>query len=645
MIKRFFVIALLFLISIFITESNSQNRSTERILSFESDIIINKDASMIVVEKIKVHVQGIKIKRGIFRDFPTEYKDNYGNNYNVKFEILEILRDNKTENFHTENLSNGIRVYIGSKNYFPPKGEYTYTIKYKTNRQLGFFETFDELYWNVTGNGWDFQVEKAAATVHLLSNASRNELKALAFTGLQGKKGKNYISEIKSTSKVYFETTKKLYPNEGLTIVVQFPKGIVTEPGDAEKLGYFLEDNRSVLFGFAGVIIISLFYLIVWWRIGKDPKKGLVIPLYEPPGKLSPAAVRFISEMGYDDKIFTTVIISLAVKGYLKVEEDDKDYSLIKLNNGKKLLTADEKIVLSKLKFNSKNGKEVLELKQKNHSTLQKAIKGLKKSLKNSFEKTYFFTNRKYFFIGLSISILILIVSSIGGNEEQIFMVIWVTFWSIGVAALLFAVFKAWKGVLGKGRGKVVALGGAIFITVFAIPFVIGEIVGLFFLSQAGSPLNIVIIALLAVINITFYHLLKAPTLLGRKIMDKIEGFKMYLGVAEKDRLESIKEPTKTSDLFEKYLPFALALNVENTWAEKFSDVLENIEGEQKSYSPSWYSGAGWSTLGAAGFASSLSGSFSSTISSSSTAPGSSSGGSGGGFSGGGGGGGGGGGW
>ncbi|MBT8390890.1 MAG: DUF2207 domain-containing protein, partial [Ignavibacteria bacterium] len=183
MIKRFFVIALLFLISIFITESNSQNRSTERILSFESDIIINKDASMIVVEKIKVHVQGIKIKRGIFRDFPTEYKDNYGNNYNVKFEILEILRDNKTENFHTENLSNGIRVYIGSKNYFPPKGEYTYTIKYKTNRQLGFFETFDELYWNVTGNGWDFQVEKAAATVHLLSNASRNELKALAFTG------------------------------------------------------------------------------------------------------------------------------------------------------------------------------------------------------------------------------------------------------------------------------------------------------------------------------------------------------------------------------------------------------------------------------------------------------------------------------
>jgi uncharacterized membrane protein YgcG len=349
--------------------------------------------------------------------------------------------------------------------------------------------------------------------------------------------------------------------------------------------------------------------------------------------------------MGYDDKIFTSALISLAVKGYLKIEENDKEYSLIKLYSGKKSLTKDEKIVYKRLKFSFKDGNEVLELKQKNHAILSNTIKGLKNSLKNNFEKTYFFTNRKYFFIGLAISIVFLIISAFGGSGEQIFILVWVSFWSVGVAALLFAVFKAWKGILGKGRGKTVALGGAIFITVFAIPFVIGEIVGFYFLFQAGSPLMIVIIALLALVNVIFYHLLKAPTLLGRKIMDKIDGFKMYLGVAEKDRLESIKEPARTPELFEAFLPFAIALNLENTWAEKFSDVLESIEGEEKSYSPGWYSGTGWSTLGASGFASSLSGSFSSTISSSSTAPGSSSGGSSGGFSGGGGGGGGGGGW
>jgi len=93
-------------------------------------------------------------------------------------------------------------------------------------------------------------------------------------------------------------------------------------------------------------------------------------------------------------------------------------------------------------------------------------------------------------------------------------------------------------------------------------------------------------------------------------------------------------------------LPYALALDVEQAWAEKFSGVLggaaQTPGSNSGGYSPSWYSGAGWSTLGAVGFASSLSGSFSGAIASSSSAPGS--GGSGGG-SGGGGGGGGGGGW
>ena len=122
--------------------------------------------------------------------------------------------------------------------------------------------------------------------------------------------------------------------------------------------------------------------------------------------------------------------------------------------------------------------------------------------------------------------------------------------------------------------------------------------------------------------------------------MDKIEGFKMYLSVAEVDNLANATIPEKTVELYEKYLPYALALNVENEWSEKFSDLLSEISD----YSPDWYSGAAISTLGAAGFASSLGSSFSSTISFSSTAPGSSSGSSGG-FSGGGGGGGGGGGW
>jgi uncharacterized membrane protein len=643
--SKTFYFLLLFNLIFFSFNSIAQYEGIERIISFDSEITINDDASMIVIEKIKVYAAGQKIQRGIYRDFPTKYKDQYGNNVVITFEILEISRDGNSEDYHTEDVSNGIRVYFGRSDYFLPVGEYTYSIKYKTNRQIGYFNKFDELYWNVTGNGWDFLIEKVTATVNLPASVAGDDLKLYAYTGYSGFNGSDYTYKVISSDRIVFTTTNMLNPNEGLTISIQWPKGLVYEPTQTERVGYFIQDNLQIVFGLIGIVGLIFYYLIIWLRVGKDPAKGLIIPLYEPPNNMSPASVRFVSEMGYDNKIFTSTIVSLAVKGYLKIEEDDSDYRLVKSNGSKKLLSNDEQVVLNKLGFKNDGGRQVLELQQKNHSILRGAIKALKSSLKNSYEKNYFYTNRKYFFIGLAISILILLISIIGGSGEQVFILIWISFWSMGVAALLFAVFNAWKGALSKGRGKVTALGGAIFITIFSIPFVIGEIVGFYFLAEVSSPLMIFVIAIIALVNIVFYNLLKAPTLLGRKIMDKIEGFRMYLGVAEKDRLYSVIEPERTPELFESFLPFALALNVENQWAERFSDILSSISKESTTYNPGWYKGAAWSTLGATGFASSLSGSLSSTISSSSTAPGSSSGGGGGGSSGGGGGGGGGGGW
>ncbi|MCU0414347.1 MAG: DUF2207 domain-containing protein [Ignavibacteriaceae bacterium] len=644
MSKLFYLLYLL--VFIFINFNTlAQYENIERIISFDSEITINEDASMLVTEQIKVYAAGQQIQRGIYRDFPTKYKDEYGNNVNIKFDVLEVSRDGNSEDYHTESLSNGIRVYFGRSDYFLPVGEYTYSIKYKTDRQIGYFDKFDELYWNVTGNGWDFLIERVTATVNLPEPVSGDDLRLYGYTGPSGFKGSDYTYEVISSDKVVFTSTYMLNPKEGLTISIQWPKGIVYEPTQADRVGYFMQDNLQTVIGLIGIIVLIFYYLTIWWRVGKDPSKGLIIPLYEPPTNMSPAAVRFVSEMGYDNKIFTCTIVSLAVKGYLKIEEDGSGYRLVKSNSSKKLLSNDEQAVFYKLGFKNNGDKQVLELEQKNHSILQGAIKALKSSLKNSYESNYFLTNRKYFFIGIAISIIILLISIIGGSGEQIFILVWISFWSIGVAALLFAVFKAWKGVIKKGRAKVTTYGGAIFITLFSIPFVLGEILGLFFLSEFSSPLMIVVIAIIVLLNIVFYSLLKAPTLLGRKIMDKIEGFRMYLSVAEKDSIYSMQEPAKTPELFESFLPYALALGVENQWAERFSDIISSIEKDSTAYKPGWYSGTTWSTLGAAGFASSLSGSFSSTISSSSTAPGSSSGGGGGGSSGGGGGGGGGGGW
>ena len=118
-------IILLLILSIFLPLNSplkAQYEKLERIISFDSDITINEDASMIVVENIKVFANGNKIKRGIFRDFPTMYKDNYGNNINIKFAVIDVLRDGNKESYHTEKKSNGIRVYFGRSDYFLPQG-------------------------------------------------------------------------------------------------------------------------------------------------------------------------------------------------------------------------------------------------------------------------------------------------------------------------------------------------------------------------------------------------------------------------------------------------------------------------------------------------------------------------------------------
>ncbi len=205
--------------------------------------------------------------------------------------------------------------------------------------------------------------------------------------------------------------------------------------------------------------------------------------------------------------------------------------------------------------------------------------------------------------------------------------------------------YRNWQGTASGHHLHFGKIFTALASSLFALPFFAGEVFGLGLFSLSLSVPATLAFALLVFLNALFYYLLKAPTLAGRKIMDQVEGFKMYLSVAEKDRLNMLNPPEKTPQLFEKYLPYALALNVENEWSEQFADVLAKAQVDGQPYSPSWYQGSSWNRLGASGLSDSLGGAFAGAIASSAMAPGSSSGSGGGGSSGGGGGGGGGSGW
>jgi hypothetical protein len=617
----------------------------ERITDFASDISIANDGTITVRETIAVVAENDRIQRGIFRDIPTVYTDRAGNRVRVGFEVEEVRRDGRSEPYVVERISNGQRVRIGQADVFIDRGPHTYLIAYSTNRQIGFFPTYDELYWNVTGNAWQFEIERAEAMVHLPPGASPVQFDY--YTGPRGAQGKN-ARAFNSGDGIRFVTTVSLAPGEGLTVAVGFSKGAVTQPTAAESAGDFLSANASLIAGLAGLAAIGVYYLMAWYKFGRDPARGVVIPLFAPPKDFSASSVRFVDRMGYDRKTFAAALVAMAVKGYLKISEDDGTYTLER--TGKKeseVSLAATEVALARALFPS--GANFIELKNKNHATVSRAINALRSSLKRIDEGVYFVSNQLWFFGGLVVLILSgLAVAYLADEPEPaVGMLIWLSAWTAGTSFLLHRVGQQWSSVFHGPGSRIVNLFGAIFTSLFALPFVFGLGFGIFAFGQSVPFLATVALIAQGVLAYVFYHLLKAPTLAGAKIRDQIDGFKMFLTTAEKDRLEVLHPPNITPEVFEKYLPYAIALDVENQWSRKFEAeaAQAGVAPSQRTYSPSWYSGSSFNRLGTTGFASSLGGAVAGATAAAAAAPGRSSGSGGGGSSGGGGGGGGGGGW
>jgi hypothetical protein len=336
-------------------------QARERIVNFDSEIWVYPDSTMTVRETITVIAEGQSIKRGIYRDFPTTYKDRFNNKIVVGFDVISVLRNGQPEPHHTERIANGVRLYIGDKDVFIPKGQHVYTIDYRTNRQLGFFEGFDELYWNVTGNGWDFEIERAGARVHLPEGA--RILEHAGYTGRQGEAKQDFRIDLRSDG-ILYETTRPLSKRQGLTIAVSWPSGFVARPTQAQKLAYLINDNSILVAGLIGLGLLTAYYILVWVFVGQDPKGGSIVPHYDPPKGFSPAAARYVSRMGFDDKTFTAAIVSLAVKSAVTIKEySDKSYALEKTGQ-ESHLSLGERAVHRKL---FSHGRKSIELKQSNH--------------------------------------------------------------------------------------------------------------------------------------------------------------------------------------------------------------------------------------------------------------------------------------
>lgn len=363
----------------------------ERILSFHSDIRVMSDGMIEVTETIRVRAEGNRIKRGIYRDFPTEYQDKIGNEYKVAFEPLAVLRNGTPEAFHSQAIRRGVRTYFGRADRLINQGEQTYVFRYRASRMLGFFDEHDELYWNVTGFDWAFPIDKASATVELVFDAPLSGITKEAYTGPFGARGRDYRARLDSARRVFFEANSPLSPVNGLTIVVGWPKGFVDEPSKADKVGWLLKDNKNLLAAVIGYLLLLAYYIPVWRRYGKDPEEGVVVTRYEPPDGFSPASLRYIRQMYYDNKVMSSAVVNLAVKGYLEIKRRGGSHWLIRKDSDvlKPAMAAGEQELFHGL---FKGGSKI-ELDDKNHGMLGAARGAHQESLKKDYKQNYFKTN------------------------------------------------------------------------------------------------------------------------------------------------------------------------------------------------------------------------------------------------------------
>lgn len=552
----------------------------ESIRSYDVEVDVRSDGSLDVTERIKFRAEGNQIRRGIYRDFPTRYRDRYGNRVRVDLKVTGVERNGAPEPWFTERMNNGVRINTGNDDFLPVPAEYTYTLRYRTTRQLGFFDNHDELYWNAIGTGWIFPIERGSVQVRLPGPVPINQMRAEAYTGPQGAKGTNYVAELPAPGVATYRLTQPLGPYEGFTNVLTFPKGLITEPTGGDRARWFFADNRGVLIALAGLVVLLLFCVREWRRVGRDPKKRAIFARYEPPADKTPAGLRYLRRMGYDKRCFSADVLALAVAGHLRISRDKhffKDEWRLDRNGSMSSPASSGQSALLQLLF--ANGKPSLELKNTNAAIISAARAAHKKALDEEFQPRYFQRNTRNVGLAIGIAVLTVVLAAIASGGFGIPAIAIV---GIAMVVTLIAFGRLVRAPTNEGRALLDEIEG------LALYLSVAEREELARMSGPGEP------------------------------------------------------PLLDAERYEALLPYAVALEVEDAWTKKFTAAAGAAAAAEAASRMTWYSGRGpVSDLG--DFSRSIGSSLSSQISSASSPPGSGSGSGGGGSSGGGGGGGGGG--
>jgi uncharacterized membrane protein len=487
----------------------AQQRSW-RISDFTADIDIQKNGSAEINERISLVFIGSF--HGIHRYIPVDYVGPEGSNYSIFLKVRKVTDDDGRTLKYSSNTQSGYRVLTIM---IPDATDTTKRVHifYSVRNAVKFFEDHDEFYWNVTGNGWPVAIDAAAAYVRFPEDAN-GKLRAQAFAGVYHSNEKAR-TDIQGPN-VMTQTEDPLPARGGLTVDVFVPKGVLNSPSVFTKAVWFLGSNPIL---FAPIIAFVVMFSL-WWVKGRDPSAGMsVAPMYEPPKGLTPAEVGTLIDDSTDPRDITSILVDLAVRGYIKIREEQvaqllvfkkKDYVFVQLKVPEQWndLAPFEQVLMQNLFNAGQTETHIADLRNRFYV----AIPTIKNYVMSTLKEKGMYTL----------------------DPESAH-----AYWILGAV-------------------------------VTAAPFVLA---GYFLHADfSASGLWMVASIVLAIAIIFFFsRIMTAKSLKGVRTRVEILGFQEFMNRVDADRLKRMPP-----DTFEKYLPYAMALGVEHRWARAFQGIVQN---------------------------------------------------------------------
>ncbi len=510
-----------------------QDISDWYIKSFNSTIKVEKDSSLLITEKIIADCGYLPGKHGIFRVLPQEIKTDKGTIKNP-VELISITDfSGKPYNYQEikDNFLKTITWKIGDADKTVLR-ENDYKIIYKIKNAVRSQEDFDELYWNLSGNYWEIDIDSFSAEIIFPEEINSQNSEIYYYTGFIGQKNTDLaVYEWTSANTLKFTSTKRILPGQGITVSVTFPKDIFTPyiPSFWEKYGGYF-----IYLLFLIPVAVFIYTYSVWRKYGKDIKmKKPIPPEFEIPDNITPIQMGMVLRNGWRNNFITAALVDLAVKKYIRIEEVKEDFIILKINNYK-LVKAENYGNINQLPETEKN-------------LLVKIFSGHGDSVKLSqLREDRFYEKAKA-------------VKKMAGENAY-------KKWLVEKSAFLSTTFYVCAAV-----PFFFSIWGTVIFANYNI-----DNIGIIFLSLFAST----------IIFIVFGAIMPKRTQEGVDLLFKIKGFERYMKQAEDYRQQFYEK----ENIFDKFLPYAIVFGITDLWVKK----MQKIYGEDfyKNYHPVWLAGS-----------------------------------------------------